>query len=451
MLFGKAIVFLWLLKLFDSSLSDNIKIASAVNAVINKLCLSRFNVILPPKSDFVDEFGTQVISNIKLPVYVEQGTKLLENRKRRFFVILLINSSDEFMNFYKQMTAKSFYFHGFFITVFPKGKSTDMEIIFSLAWSKNIYNIIIITQKSRHIEMFTFLPFATPGKCGDLTPVKINSFDENSMKWQRKEFFPRKFKNLRGCSIKCGVYKFEPIINVMTHDNGTAVVTGGLDVEIFNELIQTMNGKVDYTVYPTITGKIYPNLTGTGLLGHAINGDVDATLAAYSLQIDRLSALSETTTYFTDLLIMIMPPPMRLNTLIKFVRPLSEIVWYSIGAVIILGGIMMSLADCIPKRYFKRIVGKKTKRRFMNLLIALIGMTQKTLPEKNFPRFILMQFLIFALIMRSLYLGGLFALLKAELLSKEFTTIKELYDEGFKFYIYDSLAARLNFSEVNSR
>lgn len=146
-----------------------------------------------------------------------------------------------------------------------------------------------------------------------------------------------------------------------------------------------------------------------------------------------------------------MPLPSPLNPLLKFVRPLSLPVWYAIAATVSIACIVIFVAKLIPEAYYERIVGKEMKDEFLNLLIGLIGSSQTNLPERNFPRFLLMKFLILCLVIRSLYLGSLFNMLKSEIRSKEFTTIHELYEAGFDFYVYETLSQRLDYPEINSR
>lgn len=148
---------------------------------------------------------------------------------------------------------------------------------------------------------------------------------------------------------------------------------------------------------------------------------------------------------------MVMPLPAHLNPLLKFVRPLSLLVWYAIAATVFVACVVIFLAKLIPKVYYKRIIGKELKDEFLNLLIGLIGSSQTNLPERNFPRFLLMKFLILCLVIRSLYLGSLFNMLKSEIRSKEFTTIHEFYEAGFDFYVYETLSQRLDYPEINSR
>lgn len=452
MLFLKATVILCFSPLTSGLLSfvrpDNHKqMSKAVLSIVEKIRNTRFDVFMAPNNDKSKDIGSDFIKSFKVPIQLEFKLKVIEER-RRSFEIIFINNMEGFLSFYDQILIENFYFEGFYIFIFPDARNSDMINIFSLLWKRFVVNAIIILQSTKSIDMFTFMPFGSAGKCGDETvPVKVNEFDET---WTTSDIFPRKFNNLYGCAIKCGLFKLEPAIIVEKSDNGS-VRLSGFDVDIFNELLKSVNARVNYTVYPIDTGTVYSNGTATGLLGHTIRGDVDVSLRSYSLQLTRRKFLSDTISYFSDKLIMIMPLPMPLNPLLKFVRPMQLEVWYAMGVMIIIASIAIFLIRMIPDNYYKQIFGKRMRDEFLNLLIGFIGLSQTALPEKNFPRFLLMMFLILCLVIRSLYLGSLFNMMKSEIRSKEFTTIHDFYDAGFEFYVYETLSERLNYSEINSR
>lgn len=180
-------------------------------------------------------------------------------------------------------------------------------------------------------------------------------------------------------------------------------------------------------------------------------GEVDASLRTYSLQLNRRKVMTETASYFSDKLIMVMPLPVPLNPLLKFIRPLSIPVWTALGVLVLIATIVIVFVRFIPVEIYRMVIGRPMRDEFLNLLIGFIGSSQHQLPEKNFPRFLLIMFLIFCLVIRSLYLGSLFNMLKSEILSREFVSIQDFYEAGFNFYIYETLSQRLDYKEINEK
>lgn len=308
MWFVKATAFLCFLKLFVSSVdgalsaleNESFVLSKAVQGVINKLFVIANSelYVFAAENDHLSD----IMKGIIPPVEIEDKPRVLADR-RRFFVLIIANSMEDFEKFNTQLTVQKFYLNGIYILVFPTPPK-DMESIFRILWNKLITNINIITQVNGSIEMFTFMPFRNVSKCGDETSVKINEFDAKSLQWSGSVFLPSKFDDLHKCPIKCGAFKLEPAIIIDNHKNGS-VEFRGFDVDLFNGLMHSINARVNYTAYPIDTGKILANGSGTGLLGHNIRGDVDASLRSYSNQVDRRRVLTDTVSYFGDKLIMV--------------------------------------------------------------------------------------------------------------------------------------------------
>lgn len=105
--------------------------------------------------------------------------------------------------------------------------------------------------------------------------------------------------------------------------------------------------------------------------------------------------------------------------------------------------LFMTTLKFLPRSYHNFVIGKSIKNDFLNLLIILIGGSQKKLPSKTFVRILLMLFVMFCLIMRSLYTGSFYKLLKSDIYSRRIKSISDLVDHEFDFYTYPSLAERI--------
>lgn len=453
MLLLKATGFLLIVRIFDCAVivqdkeSDNI--AKASEALLHHSENQEFYFVALSRSTKINDTLSYLTKHSPVPVQIETNLKKLKDR-RRTHVFVLLNDYEAFDKFQTQLTIQNVYPNGFYTVVFPNGNNTvEIEKMFTTLWQKFIFNVNVVTQNEK-IEIFTFMPFQKDGKCGDTSVVKINEFDTNSMQWMKNELYPKKFRDLHKCPIRCGAFNLEPAIIIEQKEKEAPSFTG-FDVDIFNELLHSIHATVKFTAYPIDTGKIFENGSATGLLGRTMRGDVDGSLRSWSLQLDRRIVLSETVSYFSDKLIMVMPLPVPLNPLLKFVRPMQLEVWCSIIAIVIIASIVIFLFNLMPKHYYRMIIGEDLRHNYLNILIGFVGLSQTTLPEKNFPRFLLMMFLIFCLIVRSLYLGSLFNMLKSDVRSKEFVSIRDFYDAGFNFYMYETLSQRVDYREINEK
>lgn len=453
MLLLKAIGFLLIVRIFDCAViisKESGNIAKATEALLHHSENQEFYFVVLSRNAKINNTLSYLTKSSPVPVQIETNLKKLKDR-RRTHVLILLSDYESFDKFQTQLTIQNIYPNGFYTIVLFSGNFTaEMERIFSVLWQKFIFNVNIIIENTETVEMFSFKPFQRDGKCGDTSAVKTNEFNAKSFRWENENFYPKKFHDLHNCTIKCGAFNLEPAIIIEQKENA-APSFSGFDVDIFNELLHSIQANVKFTAYPIDTGKILANGSGTGLLGRTMRGEVDASLRSWSLQLDRRVVLSETVSYFSDKLIMIMPLPVPLSPLLKFVRPMDLEVWCSIIAIVIIASFVIFLFNIMPKNYYRMIIGEDLRHNYLNILIGFVGLSQTTLPEKNFPRFLLMMFLIFCLIVRSLYLGSLFNMLKSDVRSKEFVSIKNFYDAGFNFYVYETLSQRLDYKEVNEK
>jgi hypothetical protein len=125
--------------------------------------------------------------------------------------------------------------------------------------------------------------------------------------------------------------------------------------------------------------------------------------------------------------------------------------WLSVIAFVIFACFSVICLKFTPRIFHNYIIGKNIKGSLLNVWNVLLGGSQVKLPKNNFPRFLFAKFLIFALVMRSLYQGAIFDLLKNDISTVELKTFDELIEHEFTFYMYDSLATRLNGTKFTHR
>lgn len=122
-------------------------------------------------------------------------------------------------------------------------------------------------------------------------------------------------------------------------------------------------------------------------------------------------------------------------------RPFTKAVW--IGIIIVLLAFIIVTIICLkyPKA-FNFIIGRDVTSPVLNIIAQHLGVSQPTLPSRNFARFVLMQLMIYCLIMRSSYQGAVFNTLISYDKKPPVQSISEIMEKKFTFYIYETLANR---------
>jgi hypothetical protein len=217
----------------------------------------------------------------------------------------------------------------------------------------------------------------------------------------------------------------------------------GIDVDIIKILSDEFNFSPSFDGPYLNVGGIYSNGSSTGLMSLPHQRKTDIIIGELSLQLERLKFLSGTVFYMTDALILTMPPTSSISTFKKLYMPFDTITWSLIIAIYVIGVIVVTSARRMSETVYEFIVGQNVNHPILNMLIAFVGGTQTILPQRIFSRFLLVQFLIFCLVMRALYQGKLFDIMRKNIYEKEAETINELIDKNLNFYTYESLSRRV--------
>lgn len=369
---------------------------------------------------------------------------LKANRLKKAFSIIFVDNFFKFMKFCELVTNESFRLNGYFLVVLKNESYAEMEQVFITFWNKFVFNVNVLVMNKNYSEasLFTFMPFS--GKiCHNTKPLKINKFDENSMKWSTDVFFPKKFKNLQKCSISAGTFYNPPGTIISLTPNGTRNIEG-FEVEFLRQMGSSLNFSLDIKIYPRNVGLYFKNnKTATGILQKALTKEVDLIFGFLSLQQLRTEFLSDTKSFYNDKIVLVVPESMLVGAIRKLLIPFDLLTWIGILFVLFLACITITALKYLPLKNKNFIIGRNINNNILNLFRIALGGAQRKLPSRNFSRFLLISFVMFCLVVRSSYIGSLFNIIKNDKHAKELTTMDELDKHEYTFYIYESLAARL--------
>jgi hypothetical protein len=88
------------------------------------------------------------------------------------------------------------------------------------------------------------------------------------------------------------------------------------------------------------------------------------------------------------------------------------------------------------------IIGRNIKTPFVNLFAIVFGVSLQQLPRRNFARYVLMVFILYCLVLRGVYQGGIYNIIKTNQRKPELASIDKIMEKKYDFYMYDTLASR---------
>ncbi|CAO1388058.1 unnamed protein product [Diamesa tonsa] len=394
---------------------------------------SQKEIIINLSHNLIDEIILRISSeSSKVTMLLDNNPFVCDCRNAKLVEFL----NNDGNSFYGEINSERFDYGGFYLIVLTNGMIQEIQQIFTLLWSIFIYNVnILVEDNDGNISMITFMPFKE-NECGQTTPTIINSYEVQFSSWKSQTYFPRKINNLFKCPIKIAIFESQPFLS-MSKESGKII---GSDIELVNGLAEALNFRVDvnFMTEPGSWGTIHANGTSTGALRKVIDGDEDLTVGGWYLTQLRLKYMSNSESYYAMPLILVIPPGAHLTAFEKLFRPFHNLVWIVLILTLLFGVLIIFIIKLQSNEIKRFIFGMETSKPYFNMLIALAGDSQTVLPSRNFARFLLMIFLLFCLVIRTLYQGALFQFLQTDDREKEAQTIDELMDKGFDFYMYPS-------------
>lgn len=379
------------------------------------------------ESKDVKNILTQKISgslNISLRVESFDDLRAVKTRPR-FCVVLIIESLKLFEKIFVKITAKAFNYQGYYAIILLNGEIDDANEIFRLLWTKRISNVVILYLDMSAVKVTTFFPFNSKS-CSDTTPVDVSHFVVAHL-------FADRTKDLKNCPIRVAAPEIPPF--VMTNDKNEVV---GRDIDLIKALSEALNFKLDlsYLNYSLAYGFLFDNGTGTGAFKDLLESRADIIISDYFLQVGRLTWLDSSKAYFNTKIVFVVSPGRKLKSIEKLLQPFSKSFWLLLVAY----GVLISSAIFLINLKFKSFARSLFNfgSPYLSLLSLVLAVSLTRQPRKSFARLVWVSFVMFCLVLQSVYQGSLFKFLQTDSKLKEVQTIDEMIERDFKFYTIGS-------------
>lgn len=437
--------FCWFGQLAESTLyvksNDLLPLSTAVKEIMEASFYNYAETLNLIKSDgsvkvvdFDDSLLKIVFGNPEVIIRQELVSKLASNRQRRN-VILLAGTFDDFRKFYQKMSPKLFKFSGFYLIVLINNETHETQNIFQFLWSIQVFKVLVIYETADgSVPVETFMPFRS-GNCNNTTPITIDTFKNGEFFNNKTNLFSDKMKNLNRCKVRVSLgNNSEPFVVSKLLSNGSYKLEG-TDIKILNALSESLNFRIDY-VYIGRPGYLFENGSSEGPLRHLIEGEADLSITLWWLKMSRLKFLDATTSYLNDQIVLVVPPGREWTALEKLILPFSFSLWLLILACLLVGLFVIYIIKRQSTAIQNFVFGSGVANPYLSMLVGLIGGSQSVLPKRNFARFLLMMFLLYSVVIRTVYQGSFYHLMQSGSHDKEVQSIEEMIEKDFTFYAF---------------
>lgn len=361
-----------------------------------------------------------------------------QNKQKRG-AILVVESYEEIFKIIQMISAKAYHTNGFFIVVSVNGIIRNIKEIFSILWQKKFYNVVAVYETEAHeILLETFFPFTT-GNCNNTKPFIINEYSNGEFTNGKEKIYPDKMKNLFNCTIRVATSKDAPPTIFLRKLEGELFELSGGDIDIIRALSESLKFNINFTYFDK-EGEFYANGTATGPLKALLDGTAELSICDWWLKTNRLKFFDSTTDYMSESAVFIVPPGRDFTTFEKLMFPYSAWVWFMTSFCFFTGFLVVFIIKFRFKKYQTFVFGTGVRNPYLNIILVSTGGSQKTLPKRNFARFILMMFLIQTIVLRTVYQASYYNLLQSDKHRNELQSIDEMIEGDFTFYIFLGLA-----------
>lgn len=160
------------------------------------------------------------------------------------------------------------------------------------------------------------------------------------------------------------------------------------------------------------------------------------TVGMYTITLLRSQFMSNSEFYYSVPFILVVPRGQPFTAFEKLFRPFHLNVWVLLISTFIMAIVVITvikLKHSNVARIF--VLGADNNSPYLNILISFVGGSLSVLPKNNFARTLLMMFILFSIVKRTLYQAALFQQLKSDVHEKEIQSIDELVEKNFKVFM----------------
>ncbi|KAG5672224.1 hypothetical protein PVAND_002366 [Polypedilum vanderplanki] len=271
----------------------------------------------------------------------------------------------------------------------------------------SMYSYFICQQNDETVDLLTHSWFEY-NSCNKRKVITINRFDLKTKKWEKPLKNHQKFKNLNGCEIR--IEEKSKYCN--RYDSSGKLIAA-------------------YEPFWRMLAK-YANFT----LKMLNKNETDPHLIVYLKRNERLRPV---TSVFTSLsLSLITTRSESYSDYEKLLLPFDLITWMLLLCTFGIAFFIIFIINQMNQNIREFVYGKGIKTPSLNVISTFFGYSQTKLPKTNFARFILINFVLFCFMVRTLYQGVIFDYMNSDMQKMQPQTIDEVFQRGYKILAHNT-------------
>ncbi|CAG9806528.1 unnamed protein product [Chironomus riparius] len=291
-----------------------------------------------------------------------------------------------------------------------------------------LYQYFLIRSQNG-LELVTF-EWYTDKVCNVPMIIPINTFDTNLMKWKNELKIPGKFRQFYGCMLTIGVAVGRMHVDLDVSNNLV-----GPPIDLFKAMASVGNFTINHQHIQKPDGLCMQPIAQNGQ-----TLDIQVYFQMPRVAFSRFTDVMHLTTVFLgESVTFLLTEPEAYSSYEKLVLPFDTLTWIFSIAVFLGAFVCIFIINLISPTMQNLFYGEHVTSPALNVIGIYFGSSQISLPFRNFPRIILVTFIMFCLVLRTAYQGVLFEMVAGDIRKPLPKTVDDLYKMNYTITIGDDL------------
>lgn len=280
---------------------------------------------------------------------------------------------------------------------------------------ENMKFTYFILEEKEFIKLLTIGKF--PSKdCIKGELIEVNRFSKRSLKWKLNEFKELFLNDYHDCNLTIKK-KFDTRANVLKKMLNLSLKSGSRHFEVNKKIYKELANHLKYRLVEDEKNydlRIQPFLS-------------DMFLKSLGCNFMR--------PYLYENFEFAVPVGKPYDGYEKLVLPFDEEVWYWILLTFAAAFVTIVILKFSRQSFRDFIIGRNVETPHLNVLMGIFGISQITVPSRNFARYLVIVFIIYCMIIRTAWQGKMFEFMQKDMRRPEVKSVEEIIEKRFTIFL----------------
>ncbi|XP_062708043.1 uncharacterized protein LOC134288162 [Aedes albopictus] len=336
----------------------------------------------------------------------------------RFMNVFVVDGYGSFRRIYALMHYEKFDSSRFYLVVvagvvYEDSRELVRKILEDM-WALDIVNVNVVVEPVLWLNV--------SGGVGELEHVDL---------------YPDRMRDFFGCALIGGTHEAKPYTIIPKLMNSAEIVVSGFEGDLVDMLAAKLNFSVRYEISAEAWGFARERGNSTGLMKMIQEEEVDFGVGCMAFAYDRHKYLKPGIAHYTSKVLFAVPSGRPFSAFEKLFRPFSSSIWSLILLYLVAGAIVTCILLCSPRTIRNFIYGYEVDSPYLNMMNIFFGGALERTPSRNFARTLLLLWILFCFVIRTLYQGSLYQYLQRTMNHDPLESMDDIDRSGIRYYMME--------------